>query len=84
MRAFPTWQRRLLTRAQAAAYCGISAATFSTRYPVRPIALGADKRLERYDIVALNEWVDSLGCCLPKRGCDWLEMMDADHDERAR
>ncbi|HUI21450.1 MAG TPA: hypothetical protein VLZ74_10470 [Methylocella sp.] len=84
MRTFPRWQQRLLTRAQAAAYCGVSVATFSTLCPVRPIALGADKRLERYDIVALNEWVDSLGDCFPKRGRDWLEMMDADNDESAR
>jgi hypothetical protein len=75
---------RLLTKAEAAAYCGVAVATFSTLCPVRPIALGADKRLERYDIVALNEWVDGLGGCLPKRGRDWLEMMDPDHDQSAR
>jgi hypothetical protein len=51
---------------------------------VRPIALGANRRLERYDIVALNEWVDGLGGRLLKRGRDWLEMMDADHEESAR
>ena len=51
---------RLLTRAQAAAYCGLSLSTFSTLCPVQPLSLGDDKRLERYDVVALNEWIDGL------------------------
>jgi hypothetical protein len=75
---------RLLTKAEAASYCGVSLGAFSTLCPVGPIALGADKRLERYDIVALNEWIDGLS----KKGSacsgDWLELMDADHDESAR
>jgi hypothetical protein len=52
--------------------------------PVRPIALGADKRLERYDVVALNEWIDGLSQKGAKCNGDWLELMDADHDEGAR
>ncbi len=51
---------RLLTREQAAAYCGVSLPTFDSVCPVRPLALGAGKRLERYDVVALNEWIDRL------------------------
>ena len=75
---------RLLSKAQAAAYCGIGVGAFSTLCPVRPIALGADKRLERYDVVALNQWIDGLSQKGAKYNGDWLELMDADHDECAR
>jgi len=75
---------RLLTKAEAASYCGVSLGAFSTLCPVGPIALGADKRLERYDVVALNEWIDGLSQKGEKYNGDWLELMDADHDESAR
>ena len=76
--------QRLLTRAQAAAYCGLSLGAFSTLCPVRPIALGDDKRLERYDVVALNEWIDSLGAGSAKLGRDWLAAMDKNNDRGSR
>jgi hypothetical protein len=53
--------KRLLTRAEAAAYCGMSLTSFESICPVRALALGPDKRLQRYDIQALNEWIDRLG-----------------------
>jgi hypothetical protein len=52
--------KRLLTRAEAAAYCGVSAGAFDSICPVRPIALGSDRRLERYDIQSLDQWIDRL------------------------
>ena len=75
-----TIEPRLLDRSQAAAYCGISLAVFSARCPVRPLAMGQGKRLERYDIRDLDDWIDRLG----PRGAtsetvDWLEKMDAPH-----
>jgi hypothetical protein len=76
--------QRLLTRAQAAAYCGVSVGSFLTLCPVRPIALGDDKRLERYDIVALDEWIDGLKTNAAKCGLDWLETMDTDDDQSPR
>jgi hypothetical protein len=63
---------RLLTKAQAAAYCGVSVGSFSALCPVRPIALGNDKRLERFDVVSLNDWIDSLGSHSCELGKDWL------------
>jgi hypothetical protein len=75
---------RLLTKAQAASYCGLSIRAFATLCPVRPLALGADRRLERYDIVALDEWIDRLGGPRANCGLDWLELMDANNDESAR
>lgn len=52
--------KRLLTRAEAAAYCGMSVPTFEGICPVRPIDLGGGRRLERYDVECLNEWIDRL------------------------
>src|SRR4051794_12905591 len=51
---------RLLTQMQAAIYCGISIPTFSAHCPVRPISLGPGKRLNRYDIRSLDQWIDTL------------------------
>ncbi len=65
-------QPRLLTKAEAASYCGLSLSAFSTLCPVRPIALGADKRLERYDVVALDGWIERLGPNSVELGKDWL------------
>ena len=75
---------RLLTKAQAASYCGLSVAAFAALCPVRPIALGDDKRLERFDIVALNEWIDRLGAGSAELGRDWLAVMDKDNDRSSR
>jgi hypothetical protein len=75
---------RLLTKAEAAAYCGLSIRAFATLCPVRPLALRAVRRLERFDIVALDEWIDRLGGPRSKCGRDWLEMLDADDDESTR
>jgi hypothetical protein len=76
--------RRLLTKAEAAAYCGVSVTAFQTVCPVRPIALGDDKRLERFDIIALNEWIDGLGAESAELGRDWLAVMDQDNDRSSR
>jgi hypothetical protein len=51
---------RLLTRQQAAAYCGVSIPTFDGICPVKAIALGTGRRLERFDRVSLDGWINSL------------------------
>ncbi len=73
---------RLLTRAQAAAFVGVSVPTFTAICPIRPIALGTSKRLERYDIIALSNWIESLSCDNQPAVVDWLDQLDvkdADH-----
>lgn len=50
---------RLLARAQAASYCGLSVSAFGTRCSVDPIDFG-DKRLERFDRQDLDGWIDAL------------------------
>ena len=67
---------RLLTREQAAIYCGISVPTFSVHCPVRPVSLGPGKRLERYDIHSLDRWIDTLSGLAPPTGKDWLAALE--------
>jgi hypothetical protein len=75
---------RLLTREQAAAYCGVSLPTFMGICPVRPIALGAGKRLERYDLRALEQWIDTFSGDKASCGRDWLAALDAKDDGGSR
>ena len=51
---------RLLTKTQAARYCGLSVPTFGSVCPVRAIALGVGVRMERYDVIELDSWIDGL------------------------
>ena len=77
---------RLLTRQQAAAYCGVSVATFSANCPVAPLALGKGKRLERYDVHALDAWIDSLreiGDSTDSQR-SWLGLVEKPHVSRSR
>ncbi|MGB8892714.1 MAG: hypothetical protein WCD13_00085 [Pseudolabrys sp.] len=74
---------RMLTRQQAATYCGVSVPTFMVVCPISPVALGEGKRLERYDIRSLDEWLDKLS----KDGAssnDWLAKWDFEHGDRSR
>ena len=75
---------RLLTRKQAAAYCGVSVPTFTVLCPVRAIALGSGKRLERYDLRSLDGWIDTLGSGGASYGKDWLATLDGEHDGSLR
>ncbi|WP_457659537.1 helix-turn-helix transcriptional regulator [Sinorhizobium medicae] len=49
---------RLLTKSQAAQYCGLSVATFGGICPVKPIALGDGVRMHRYDVRDIDRWID--------------------------
>lgn len=49
---------RLLTKTQAASYCGLSPATFGGVCPVKPIALGDGVRMHRYDVRDIDNWID--------------------------
>ncbi len=50
---------RLLTKSQAATYCGLSVSTFGAVCPVRPIALGEGVRMHRYDVRDVDVWIES-------------------------
>lgn len=75
---------RMLTRQQAATYCGVSVPTFMLVCPVSPVALGEGKRLERYDIRSLDAWLDKLGNNGASLDNDWLAKWDSEHDGRSR
>ena len=75
---------RLLTREQAARYCGISVPTFSAHCPVRPISLGPGKRLERYDVHSLDQWIDILSGIAASSGRNWLAALEHEHDGCSR
>jgi hypothetical protein len=72
---------RLLTKEQAATYCGVSAATFSTVCPVTPIALNQSKKLRRYDLQLLDKWIDGLAWADTLTDSDWLAKMDERDDD---
>lgn len=50
---------RLLTKAQAADYIGVSLGAFAGVCAVAPIALGPDPRLVRYDVLDLDSWIEA-------------------------
>jgi hypothetical protein len=60
----PLPTRRLLNHAEAASYCGLTENVFDRTCPIVPISLAQgvrrDNRLLRYDVVALDEWIDIL------------------------
>jgi hypothetical protein len=71
---------RLLTRQQAAVYCGVSLPTFVGVCPVKAVALGSGKRLERFDRVSLDKWIDSLAKVQLTTGKDWLSELGSSDD----
>ena len=71
---------RLLSREQAAAYCGVSVATFASVCPIKAVALGHGKRLERFDRISLDQWIDSLGSKESASREDWLNRWDQRDD----
>jgi hypothetical protein len=73
---------RLLTRRQAAEYCGVSVETFAVHCPVRPIAIGPGKRLERFDVTALDRWIDLLNDRRTGSSRDWLAALEDEDDGR--
>jgi hypothetical protein len=73
---------RLLTRQQAAAYCGVSVPTFVGICPIKAVALGNSKRLERFDRIFLDKWIDSLTATQLPIGKDWLSEL-GNSDDRA-
>lgn len=78
---------RLLTKTQAAAYCGVSIAVFDQRCPVKAVSIGEGARMLRWDIRALDQWIDGLGGqgAGGEEEVDWLEMvLEAADGKRAR
>ena len=66
---------RLLSRKQAALYCGMCAATFDRICPVNPVDIGLRNHL--FDRQDLDRWIDGLNA--GKLGAtDWLGRLGDD------
>ena len=73
-------QRRLLTAADAASYCGVSASTFPRACPVAPVRILPGRRGLRYDVKKLDDWIDRLSDGIETKDIShtsWLEKLDA-------
>ncbi len=73
-------QPRLLSRKDAAAYCGMSTGSFDRVCTVTPIDVGLKNPL--YDRHALDLWIDALEGNIPHRR-DWLAAFDDDRHVHA-
>ncbi|TXN65133.1 hypothetical protein FV230_17380 [Methylobacterium sp. WL6] len=67
---------RLLTKAQAASYCGLSRIVFQRECDVRPIRFGTDT-VQRYDRRDLDQWIDRRKSEPDARSFnEWLDALD--------
>lgn len=76
----PLPARLLLTREQAAEYCGVSVNTFLAHVKVPPVKIGHSVR---YDRRALDRWASNQNASEPMSGDDWLEKLDEGEGVRA-
>lgn len=70
---------RLLTKTQAAAYCGVSPALFDRLCPVRPLRFS--ERLVRFDLVDIHAWMDALKGPAERAGTNWLDVWERANSE---
>ena len=54
------WWPAALNQQMAAAYCGLSVATFTAHCPVKPVVITSSKAGKRYLRIRLDEWLLSL------------------------
>ena len=52
-------ERRLLSRQEAASYCGMSVPVFERVCPIAPLDLGG-ARLHRWDVARIDAWIDAM------------------------
>ena len=76
---------RLLTKDEAASYCGMGVESFAANCPVKPIRIRPGDRGLRWDIRELDEWIDSLkenSTC--SENVDWLARFDGQNQDKRR
>lgn len=76
----PLPTRRLLTDQEAAAYCGVSVGSLKAHIRVSPVKIGNSVR---YDVRALDQWLDGQNQSSPVTGDDWLRLLDESDGARA-
>jgi len=65
---------RLMTKAQAANYCGVCVESFAVNCPVEPIRIRSGEKGLRWDTHDLDEWIESKKQDLiGSNGVDWLK-----------
>ncbi len=72
--SLPLPTKLLLTRSEAAAYCGVSVNTFDAHVKVAPVKIGSCVRFDRR---TLDRWALHQNQSEPLSGDDWLERLDA-------
>lgn len=75
---------RLLKEQDAARYCSLSVDRFRSICPVPVIRLGQSGRLERYDRLAIDEWIDKLTKSGDSSRSDWLGLVESRHARSTR
>lgn len=70
----PFWPR-LLSREQAASYCGVSPNFFDAHVAIPATMIGTRKLYDRH---ALDRWIDALSDGTINSSSIWLDKLDAD------
>lgn len=73
---FDKLPKRLLSRVEAASYCGMSVESFSNNCNVRPIRVRSGQRGLRYDLHDLNDWIDSKKSERGEMGTDSISLLE--------
>jgi len=76
----PLPTRRLLTAEEAAGYCGVSVGSLRSHIKVPPVKIGNSVR---YDVRALDRWLDGQTETVPQTAEDWLGKLDEGNRARA-
>jgi predicted DNA-binding transcriptional regulator AlpA len=79
--------KRLLTINEAADYCGIGRESFADHCPVKPVRIRPGQRGLRYDLRAIDAWIDSLSDPNEAQGqhqIDWLAKLDGNNADQRR
>jgi predicted DNA-binding transcriptional regulator AlpA len=84
---FQVFPPRLLTKAQAASYCGMGIESFTMNCEVKPIRVRSGARGLRWDIQDLDKWIDRLkenSSTDSEKNVDWLAKFDGQNQDKRR
>jgi hypothetical protein len=78
---------RLLTKVQAASYCGMGIESFALNCSVKAIRVRSGARGLRWDIQDLDKWIDRLkenSSTDSEENVDWLAKIDGQNQDKRR
>ena len=71
---YPNKLRRLVNGKEAAEYLGLSPPTFKNLCAIKPINLGTGRKILRYDLLDIDEWIErQKGGLNDNRPTNWLD-----------